>query len=419
MLRRFSCNTQYYHKVAVFRIPSCLVRMSDEERRKKNASTLPLQSQSDPPVSQTRESSNESLRVGPEIFYSEESQQEGEGDDDDRKPAAIDFALDFLPVASDFHPMQANLDMAYTHQSHSNHHRPTTWTAYDYRAPPPYQPYPVPYDYSEPYYAEACDTATQVGGSYLDQYVHEGSPQEGVDRSQRKSPIRSSASSNDLLEIDGDMGRRHGNPDIDDFARMPTDDLFRGPLLNVDFHYPSVYFPYPGNPSAYNHHQDQHQPPNTPIQSHRYPYGSPAPKSGVYHGHIANTPIQSQRYPLVATATRDFDDDESTPLSNKKKPTTSLLRDRVSGKVKADKGVPTKKAKPQKRRIRASRTSHGSGSSSSPTGRSSPEYGHIRPDPDELNEAKTDRAKEALLNWHERLRDLYRFKKANGHSEYN
>ena len=37
--------------------------------------------------------------------------------------------------------------------------------------------------------------------------------------------------------------------------------------------------------------------------------------------------------------------------------------------------------------------------------------------PEELNEAKTDRAREALMNWHERLKDLYKFKKEKGHSK--
>lgn len=45
-------------------------------------------------------------------------------------------------------------------------------------------------------------------------------------------------------------------------------------------------------------------------------------------------------------------------------------------------------------------------------------YSHIRPSQEELEEAHTERAREALYSWHERLRDLCQYRDVFGHSKY-
>lgn len=44
--------------------------------------------------------------------------------------------------------------------------------------------------------------------------------------------------------------------------------------------------------------------------------------------------------------------------------------------------------------------------------------GHLRPTAQELKEAKTDRAKGALLSWYQRLKELYLFRHQHGHGEF-
>ena len=81
--------------------------------------------------------------------------------------------------------------------------------------------------------------------------------------------------------------------------------------------------------------------------------------------------------------------------------------------------------KPRKIRSRAKRNSSGSSSSSSPSA-GSPETkqsdvgtsGGIGPDAQELQEATTERARQALQSWHNRLNDLIRFRSEHHHSKF-
>lgn len=416
--------------------------MSDKDNRKKQKSPPP--SSADPhdhaPVTNAPPDATTDTK---DDFPDNRALRLAHEEDDDR-PVALDFALDFASNPPHFHPLPGHQDMSYDPLHDPISYRTNTGMTMppDHRPMPSYNYAGSSYGYSEPpYYTEAFDASTQMEARmYHDQYHgrEDANSPVPVDDLQQVASLRSS--SHDLVGLEDEAARRgHGNPNSNDHLSrsstegpqpVPNEEFFRGPLLDVDFNYPSsAYYSYAMHHPAYQ----QYNIPNTPIQTHQYPppHASPARMPVPYHQqtrHLPNTPIQSQRYPFEAQVEgteREYEDDDDSSLDRKPaalpRPARGNRGATSQAKGKKEKDTPKKKSKPKKRQIRASRQSYGSSSSSSPGGgvSSSPEYSFIRPDPEELNEAKTDRAREALMNWHERLRDLYRFKKEKGHSKWN
>lgn len=413
--------------------------MSDKDNRRQKQ-------KSPPPSSHDRDEHDPETSAPPHAttdtthdFQDNRPEQLEPEEDDDHRPVVLDFALDFTSHPPHFHPVPGHhsQDMSYDHLHDPINYPPSVIMPLDHRILPPYNYAGSSYgSYSEPYYSEAFDASTQIeAGTYHDQYHgREGANTPvPVDDLQQIASLRSSSHDIGGIEDETASRLRTGDPSSNDHVSsqnpnegqpVPNEELFPGSLSTVEYHYhPSSVYPYsyPMHPTTY-----QYNIPNTPIQTHQYPPHASPPMPAPYH--IPNTPIQTQRYPFAAPVEGimpEYDDDDDSSLDRKPAALPRPARGRshrganIPPKGKMEKVSPKKKARPKKRQIRASRQSYGSSSSSSPPsgGVSSPEYSFIKPDPEELNEAKTDRAREALMNWHERLRDLYKFKKEKGHSK--
>jgi hypothetical protein len=138
-----------------------------------------------------------------------------------------------------------------------------------------------------------------------------------------------------------------------------------------------------------------------------------------YPGPNAPSELSTEPRTSLRTQTSRGSNEQTDDSSlDKKPPATSAPKKKGRG---TGKQTPKKKTKPRKIRTRAHRSSNGSSSSSSPSATSagaknagsSPE-----PDAEELQEAKTERARQALKNWHERLNDLIRFRLEHGHGKF-
>lgn len=128
-------------------------------------------------------------------------------------------------------------------------------------------------------------------------------------------------------------------------------------------------------------------------------------------------------FDYMTRASRPHDENTDDSSLDRKPAASASLKNK--GKAKAGKQSPKKKKKPGKIRPRAQRTSNGSSSSSSTNagrGGAKPDvgvYGRLEmPDSEELREATTDRARQALNSWHERLNDLIEFRREHGHSKF-
>jgi hypothetical protein len=133
--------------------------------------------------------------------------------------------------------------------------------------------------------------------------------------------------------------------------------------------------------------------------------------------------------PSTPAASRGLSGDTLEPddgtLDRKPSATSAKFKKMGDGAGRTEKEAPKKKKKPRKIRSRAKRNSNGSSSSSSPS-EGSPETKQsavgtdegIGPDADELREATTERARQALRSWHTRLNDLIRFRSEHHHSKF-
>lgn len=195
-------------------------------------------------------------------------------------------------------------------------------------------------------------------------------------------------------------------------ARMPTDEappppddneFTEGSWSEIPFFPESMHYPFE-YPYSYNHHG--------------------------YHRHQSeDTPT-----PHVVRATKEIPttaSDDSGNSSLDKKPAAKSRqtqnKNKEKVKVKEEKNPPKRKSRPQKIRTRTERKSTGSGSDSSPTSQSSggasrnsrsrPGYYPV-PDKEELDAATTDRSRDALISWHQRLGELIDYRKKHGNSTY-
>jgi len=239
-----------------------------------------------------------------------------------------------------------------------------------------------------PYRIEAADANVQVGG--------------GI-----------SASMDELDPVDSHL-RMSSHPARDihsayahQFPTLSVDPYARAPHTNIPPPPPDTFFPSDSWWSyEYIHHEGYPGPHMTSIR----------PGFAVEPQMPGPTPASSGN------------NEETVDERTEKKPaaTPGRRKKKGQGTGSSEKQAPRKKTTPRKIRSRAQRSSNGSSSSSSPSaGSPGAKKGDaeanelVGPDPDEIQQATTDRARQALKSWHQRLNDLVRFREIHGHSTFN
>lgn len=328
-------------------------------------------------------------------IFRTEATQEGENDDGTESHSIDDSPIDLDPAAaSQYYQMPANPAMSY----YAQYGMPAVSTpGQRYASPsgaqtaffPSYPPLRHPY-------AEAFEASTQAGGDFHEQSGHLRAPSdEDIADLQGIGSLRSSSSDGEPMQRYSPLPRTYN------VARMP---------------------PNPPPPDAADSQFTMALEPFFNVDGASNLFIPPQPAHSSWAYYRANTPIQHSRYPLAspptppAVATERTQEGESD-LDQKPAASSSPRTDAKKSKGRA-KTVPKKKSKPKKHRTRASRNSNGSSSSSSPGGASTQGFKHIQPDDDELKDLTTDRATQALLNWYQRLRELYAFREEYGHSKF-